>query len=407
MGADAWERAATATSAPADRASLDEVDDRGRVRVLHFVLRRRRAEPPGAEPSRRRRRTRGARRGARPARARARRVHPGPPGARTASSRCIDARRAVRTTRRREHHQHARRTPTPLRSTPTSIMALTRKLRDAGSPFWPQMSPRTIDFRINWETSMVFMMLSAWHRIPNAADDANVARLLEDPEWRAAARARVGRGTDAACSRRSIPSVCASSRSPSPSSSRGWAGPSPTSSRPAAVTRPTCSPTGSSRTICGPACSSSASANSNVDEVAELLVDPDTVVASSDAGAHVQMMCAAGDTTLFLAPSRARPRRPRASSRRSTSSPASRPTCSASTTAAASQPGLGGRPHRVRARRAALGRRRVRQRPARRARRLRRPEGGYRYTIANGEVTQEDGVLTGARPAGVLHSAVG
>ena len=41
-------------------------------------------------------------------------------------------------------------------------------------------------------------------------------------------------------------------------------------------------------------------ANSNVDDVAELLVDPDTVVASSDAGAHVQMMCAAGDTTLFL-----------------------------------------------------------------------------------------------------------
>ena len=41
--------------------------------------------------------------------------------------------------------------------------------------------------------------------------------------------------------------------------------------------------------------------NSNVDDVAELLVDPDTVVASSDAGAHVQMMCAAGDTTLFLA----------------------------------------------------------------------------------------------------------
>jgi hypothetical protein len=39
--------------------------------------------------------------------------------------------------------------------------------------------------------------------------------------------------------------------------------------------------------------------------------------------------------------------------------------------------------------------------------RLRRPPGGYRYTLANGEVTQEDGVLTDVRPAGVLHSATG
>jgi N-acyl-D-aspartate/D-glutamate deacylase len=41
------------------------------------------------------------------------------------------------------------------------------------------------------------------------------------------------------------------------------------------------------------------------------------------------------------------------------------------------------------------------------ARRLRRPPGGYRYTLAAGEVTQEAGRLTGARPAGVLHSATG
>ena len=36
------------------------------------------------------------------------------------------------------------------------------------------------------------------------------------------------------------------------------------------------------------------------------------------------------------------------------------------------------------------------------ARRLRRPGGGYRFTIAAGEITQENGKLTGARPAGVL-----
>ena len=35
---------------------------------------------------------------------------------------------------------------------------------------------------------MVFMMIEPWHRIPNAADDAQRRRLLEDPQWRAEAR---------------------------------------------------------------------------------------------------------------------------------------------------------------------------------------------------------------------------
>ena len=40
------------------------------------------------------------------------------------------------------------------------------------------------------------------------------------------------------------------------------------------------------------------------------------------------------------------------------------------------------------------------------ARRLRRPPGGYRYTLANGEVTQA-GPAHRRGAAGVLHSAFG
>jgi N-acyl-D-aspartate/D-glutamate deacylase len=36
------------------------------------------------------------------------------------------------------------------------------------------------------------------------------------------------------------------------------------------------------------------------------------------------------------------------------------------------------------------------------ARRLRRPPGGYRYTVLGGTVVQADGELTGARPGRVL-----
>ena len=41
-------------------------------------------------------------------------------------------------------------------------------------------------------------------------------------------------------------------------------------------------------------------ANSDADGVADTLTHPAAVMANSDAGAHLQMMCAIGDTTLML-----------------------------------------------------------------------------------------------------------
>jgi N-acyl-D-aspartate/D-glutamate deacylase len=41
-------------------------------------------------------------------------------------------------------------------------------------------------------------------------------------------------------------------------------------------------------------------ANADVEGVARVLADPSVIVSSSDAGAHVQMMCASGDSTLLL-----------------------------------------------------------------------------------------------------------
>jgi N-acyl-D-amino-acid deacylase len=41
-------------------------------------------------------------------------------------------------------------------------------------------------------------------------------------------------------------------------------------------------------------------ANSDVEGVARTLADPDVLISSSDAGAHMQMLCASGDTTLVL-----------------------------------------------------------------------------------------------------------
>jgi N-acyl-D-aspartate/D-glutamate deacylase len=285
------------------------------------------------------------------------------------------------------------------------IMALTRKLRDGGSAFWPQMSPRTIDFRINWETSMVFMMLSEWHKIPNAPDDGERARLLRDPEWRAAARAQWD--------------ACTGGLFPAQDSRRV---------RFIDVTKPELEPwlgqTLADLTAARGGHPSDVFAdwilendlrpgilvvgvgNGNVDAVAELLVDPDTVVASSDAGAHVQMMCAAGDTTLFLA----RHVRDRGDL---TVEQAVHELSGKH----ADVFGFDDRGHIEPGKVAdltvfALDELHwdddvfVHDLPDG-SPRLRRPPGGFRYTLAAGEVTQEDGVLTDARPAGVLHSATG
>ena len=142
------------------------------------------------------------------------------------------------------------------------------------------------------------------------------------------------------------------------------------------------------------------------DGVGALLADPDNVIGSSDAGAHLQMMCAAGDTTLLLT------RHVRDRGDLSVEAAVHELTGKAAALYGLRDRGL------VRPGLAAdltvfsLDELHgdddvfVADLPAGH-RRLRRPEGGYRCTIANGVITQEAGHMTDARPAGVLHSGIG
>ena len=285
------------------------------------------------------------------------------------------------------------------------VLGACRDLRAAGSALWPQMSPRTIDFRINWETSMVFMNLSEWHRIPNAPDATARAALLRDPEWRAAARTQwdaTGRGMFPAGSPHRVRFIEVTEPALEP-----WLGRTLTDlvaergGHPSDVfadwvlendLRPGVLVTGV--------------ANSNVDEVARLLTEPDTLVASSDAGAHVQMMCAAGDTTLYLT-RHVRDRGDVSVEQAVHELSAKQADVFGFRDRGRIAPGLAGDLTVF-----ALDELHwdedvfVNDLPGG-SRRLRRPAGGFRYTVANGAVTQEAGELTGARPAGVLDSAVG
>lgn len=285
------------------------------------------------------------------------------------------------------------------------LMQQTREYHARGVRFWPQMSPRTIDFRINWESSMVFMALEPWHRIPNCGDDAVRARLLRDPAWRAAARkawdserslllptqfperirlTAVARPELRAWEGRTLADLVAARGGHPSDALADWV--LENDLRPGVV-------------VVGVA-------NGDVDGVARLLADPDNVVGSSDAGAHLNMLCAAGDTTLLLTRHvRDRGDLTLASAVHELTGKSAelyglrdrgylRPGLAADLTVFAldelewaadvfADDLPGG------------------------ARRLRRPPGGFRYTIAGGQITQEAGRIREARPARVLHSAVG
>jgi N-acyl-D-aspartate/D-glutamate deacylase len=141
--------------------------------------------------------------------------------------------------------------------------------------------------------------------------------------------------------------------------------------------------------------------NSDPAGVAETLTHPASIVANSDAGAHLQMMCATGDTTLLLT------RHVRDRGDLTVEQAVHKITGQL-----AGLFGFGGRG--VLAEGAAgdlvvfnldeldwATDVFVADLPAG-ARRLRRPTGGYRYTVVDGTVVQSDGELTGARPGSVL-----
>jgi N-acyl-D-aspartate/D-glutamate deacylase len=142
-------------------------------------------------------------------------------------------------------------------------------------------------------------------------------------------------------------------------------------------------------------------ANSDPDGVAATLVHPAAVISNSDAGAHLQMMCAVGDTTLLLT--------------RHVRDRGDFTVEQAVHQLSGRQAQLFGFHDRGVLREGARGDLNVfsleelnweealmtSDLPGG-ARRLRRGPGGFRYTVVDGVVTQESGVLTGALPGVAL-----
>ncbi len=169
-----------------------------------------------------------------------------------------------------------------------------------GIGFYPQLSPRTVDFRLNWDSSMMFMSmprgLAPGHRRPRRRQGGAAHR-----SGMAGRRAgRVGPHGEVGCSRTAGWTRSGSSRSSARTTSAGSGARSPTWSPSGAATRRTSSPTSSLANDCHPGVVAVGVSNADVEGVARTLADPAVLISSSDAGAHMQMLCASGDTTLVL-----------------------------------------------------------------------------------------------------------
>jgi N-acyl-D-aspartate/D-glutamate deacylase len=280
------------------------------------------------------------------------------------------------------------------------LLDLAADLQASGSALYPQISPRAVDARINWERSMAFMpMPRSWHALVRS-DDETKLRLLQDAEWRELARREwdaagtgffpttrldkvrlisVTRAEHDAWRTRSFEEL-ARARGGHPSDVLAdWV--LENDLRPGVLV--------------------SGVANSDVDIVSDMIRHPVSVIGLGDAGAHVGMMCAVGDTTLLLT----RHVRDRGDLTVEHG-------VHALTGRLAELFGFRGRgvlaPDAV----ADItvfaldeldwGTEVLVEDLPGGGERLRRPPGGYRYTVASGVVTQERGELTGARPATVL-----
>jgi len=179
-----------------------------------------------------------------------------------------------------------------------SLLEQAAALQAAGVRIYPQVSPRTIDVQVNWASSILFTHLpEGWHQIIRA-DPQRMTELLRDPAWRAIARDEWDATTIEAFPHRHPEYV-----------------------RFASVTRPELEPW-VGRTLAdlvdergGHPSDVLADwvldndldpgliavlANADADGMRTMLQHPTTIVSASDAGAHLRMFCAAGDTTLLL-----------------------------------------------------------------------------------------------------------
>ena len=172
-------------------------------------------------------------------------------------------------------------------------------LQAQGVRTYPQVSPRPLDIQVNWMGGMAFSLLpEGWQRFVQA-DFFEKRRLIGDPTWRATAREEWDRVPWAMIPHKA-PERIRLIHGTSPEADRFVGGSladlvAARGGHPSDVLADWVAENDLRPGVVGVGV-----ANSDPDGVAATLNHPAAVISNSDAGAHLQMMCAAGDTTLLL-----------------------------------------------------------------------------------------------------------
>ena len=284
----------------------------------------------------------------------------------------------------------------------TMFLDQAKDLQDRGVRLYPQVSPRQLDIRANWDGGMGFAKLEqGWMRYVQATREEKAA-IIVDPEWRAIAREewdRVGNNFIPHRHPERIRLLDAVS-----DENQRWVGKTladlvaERGGHPSDVLADWVAENDLVPGILGVGVS-----NSDPEGVAGVLTHPAAFISNSDAGAHLGMMCASGDTTLLL-------------SRfvRDRKDMTIEHAVNALTARQAELLGLSDRGILAEGLRADVNVFALDELEWKTDeflddfpggdKRLRRPAGGFRVTFLNGEVTCEAGEDTGNRPGRVLRA---
>jgi N-acyl-D-aspartate/D-glutamate deacylase len=174
------------------------------------------------------------------------------------------------------------------------ILEQARRTQSEGAGVWPQISPRAPDVRICLDQTIAFSFIPAWHKLVQA-DPAEKRRMLADSWWRGKARDH--------WDRRSTPFF------PTHASAYPlvWLRVAQTDALPRGFDELIAAHGGHPSDVLADWILENdldveilKKAPDRTDANAALLCDPAVLVGSSDAGAHCQSFCGAGDTTLLL-----------------------------------------------------------------------------------------------------------
>ena len=178
------------------------------------------------------------------------------------------------------------------------LLEQAHRLHDEGCRVFAQVSPRPFSLNVSFDATPAFVAIRAWSELIQLAPDEK-RRVLVDASWRARPH-RLGQGG------RWIHHLPGEPTRPGSAHHRALRRRALHRRDPRGADRARRSPVGRVGRL-GVRERPRAGDHGRVDleqrragRVAELIADPTTVVGASDAGAHLQMMCGAGDSTLLL-----------------------------------------------------------------------------------------------------------